>query len=62
MTFKKIKVFGVFVRCGVRTHAPVWEPELKSGALDRSANLTTYRVDGLLYLLSLSIVIFWLFI
>ena len=26
---------------GVRTHAPVWESELKSDALDRSANLTT---------------------
>ena len=26
-------------KCGVRTHAPRWEPELKSGALDRSANL-----------------------
>ena len=29
------------VRCGVRTHAPSREPELKSGALDRSANLTS---------------------
>ena len=29
------------VRCGVRTHAPLREPELKSGALDRSANLTS---------------------
>ena len=28
------------VRCGVRTHAHFREPELKSGALDRSANLT----------------------
>ena len=30
----------VIVRCGVRTHAHNREPELKSGALDRSANLT----------------------
>ena len=29
-----------FVRCGVRTHALLREPELKSGALDHSANLT----------------------
>ena len=29
-----------FVKCGVRTHALLWEPGLKSGALDRSANLT----------------------
>lgn len=28
-----------FAKCGVRTHAPYREPELKSGALDRSANL-----------------------
>ena len=28
------------VRCGVRTHALSREPELKSGALDHSANLT----------------------
>ena len=31
---------NTFVRCGVRTHAHVREPELKSGALDHSANLT----------------------
>ncbi|GFU36124.1 hypothetical protein NPIL_431001 [Nephila pilipes] len=30
-----------FVRSGVRTHALFREPELKSGALDRSAILTT---------------------
>ena len=29
-----------FVRCGVRTHAPLREPDLKSSALDLSANLT----------------------
>ena len=29
------------VRCGVRTHALLREPELKSGALDHSANLTS---------------------
>ena len=29
-----------FVRCGVRTHARLRVPELKSGALDHSANLT----------------------
>ena len=34
------KIF-LFVRCGVRTHAHFREPELKSGALDRSANLTS---------------------
>ena len=28
-----------FARCGVRTHALIRVPELKSGALDRSANL-----------------------
>ena len=28
------------VRCGVRTHARIRVPELKSGALDHSANLT----------------------
>ena len=28
------------VSCGVRTHAPSREPELKSGALDHSAKLT----------------------
>ena len=28
------------VRCGIRTHAPFRESELKSDALDRSANLT----------------------
>ena len=28
------------VKCGVRTHAHFRVPELKSGALDRSANLT----------------------
>lgn len=32
-----------FARCGVRTHAPRWEPELKSGALDRSANLASMK-------------------
>ena len=31
----------LIVRCGVRTHAHFRVPELKSGALDRSANLTT---------------------
>ena len=31
------------VRCGVRTHALSREPELKSGALDLSANLTLAR-------------------
>ena len=34
MKKKKKKIAG----CGVRTHAPYREPELKSGALDRSAN------------------------
>jgi hypothetical protein len=34
----KIKMF--IVRCGVRTHALSRVPELKSGALDHSANLT----------------------
>ena len=34
------KVFPQFVRCGVRTHAHFHVPELKSGALDHSANLT----------------------
>ena len=29
------------VKCGVRTHAHFRVPELKSGALDRSANLTS---------------------
>ena len=33
------------VRCGVRTHAHIRVPELKSGALDHSANLTWY-VNG----------------
>ena len=36
-TNKKNKSY--IARCGVRTHAPRREPELKSGALDRSANL-----------------------
>ena len=31
----------IFVKCGVRTHAHFRVPELKSGALDRSANLTS---------------------
>ena len=31
------------VKCGVRTHAHFRVPELKSGALDRSANLTSVR-------------------
>ena len=31
------------VKCGVRTHAHFRVPELKSGALDRSANLTWVR-------------------
>ena len=40
------KCFGskkkeIFVKCGVRTHAHFRVPELKSGALDRSANLTS---------------------
>ena len=26
-------------RCGVRTHASYWRPDLKSGALNHSANL-----------------------
>ena len=30
------------VKCGVRTHAHFRVPELKSGALDRSANLTAH--------------------
>lgn len=30
----------MFVRCGIRTHALLRGPELKSGAFDRSANLT----------------------
>ena len=33
----------MYVRCGVRTHAHNREPELKSGALDHSANLTSTR-------------------
>ena len=33
---------NVSVRCGVRTHAHFRVPELKSGALDRSANLTAH--------------------
>lgn len=39
-SFKKKKEPIRIVRCGVRTHALSREPELKSGALDRSANLT----------------------
>ena len=35
-----LKVQKYLVRCGVRTHAHSRVPELKSGALDRSANLT----------------------
>ena len=38
---KKIKKI-LNVRCGVRTHAHIRVPELKSGALDHSANLTWY--------------------
>ena len=38
---KQSKKIFLFVRCGVRTHAHFREPELKSGALDRSANLTS---------------------
>lgn len=34
-----------FARCGVRTHAPRWEPDLKSGALDRSANLALMNAE-----------------
>ena len=37
---KKTKVKTFFVKCGVRTHAHLRVPELKSAALDRSANLT----------------------
>ena len=33
------------VRCGVRTHAHIRVPELKSGALDRSANLTCCYIE-----------------
>ena len=29
-----------FVRCGIRTHVQLTVPELESGALDHSANLT----------------------
>ena len=42
----KIKLTKIFdVRCGVRTHAHIRVPELKSGALDHSANLTWY-IEG----------------
>ena len=34
------EITKTYVRCGVRTHALFQEPELKSGALDHSANLT----------------------
>ena len=34
------------VRCGVRTHAHLRVPELKSGALDRSANLTSVEYNS----------------
>ena len=37
---REMRPKGCFVRCGVRTHALSREPELKSGALDHSANLT----------------------
>ena len=37
-----------FVRCGVRTHARLRVPELKSGALDHSANLTRLEEHTLL--------------
>ena len=37
--FKK-RTFSSVVRCGVRTHALFRESELKSDALDHSANLT----------------------
>ena len=36
----------IIVRCGVRTHALIRVPELKSGALDRSANLTSVERVG----------------
>ena len=37
---RKLGAKDCIVRCGVRTHALSREPELKSGALDHSANLT----------------------
>ena len=37
---RKMPSKDCIVRCGVRTHALSREPELKSGALDHSANLT----------------------
>ena len=36
------------VRCGVRTHARLRVPELKSGALDHSANLTQLKAQMLI--------------
>ena len=41
----KKKGQNTFVRCGVRTHALLREPELKSGALDHSANLTAIEIE-----------------
>ena len=38
-----------FVRCGVRTHALIRVSELKSDALDRSANLAQLREIYALY-------------
>ena len=35
------------VRCGVRTHAHIRVPELKSGALDHSANLTCWYITNI---------------
>ena len=37
---RKKKFFVHYVRCRIRTCAPFRVPELNSGALDRSANLT----------------------
>ena len=40
LELSKQKIKNQFVRCGVRTHALFRVSELKSDALDRSANLT----------------------
>ena len=35
----------VTARCGVRTHASTWRPDLKSGALNHSANLANLELN-----------------